>query len=96
MNKTGHAEHRVATENRRVKEIVVNAPVNDVDRLKPFGRAHEDMLVAHEQVAAFDNFNAHLPRQIRVLEIRAVVGAGREQHHASDPPRRRARCVGAS
>ena len=33
------------------------------------------------KIAAFDDFNAHLPREIGVLEIRAVVGARREQHH---------------
>ena len=50
-------------------------------RLQPLRRAHEHARVAHEQVAALDDFDAHLPRQIGVLEIRAVVGAGREQHH---------------
>ena len=61
-------------------KIIVNAPVNDVNRLKPFRRAHEHARVAHKQIAAFDDFNSHLPRQIGVLEIRAVVSAGREQH----------------
>jgi hypothetical protein len=50
-----------------------------MDGLQSLGRAHEDARVAHHQVAAFDNFDAHLPRQIGVLEIGAVVGAGRQQ-----------------
>ena len=59
-------------------------PVNDVDRLQPLGGAHEHVLVPHEQVAALDDFDAHLPREIGVLEIGAVVGARRQQHHPSD------------
>ena len=81
VNKPGHAQHRIFSENRRVEKIIVNAPVNDVNRLQTFRRAHEHARIAHEQIAAFDNFNAHLPREISVFKIRAVVSARREQHH---------------
>jgi hypothetical protein len=47
-----------------------------VNRLWPLRRAHEYARIAHEQIAALDNFDSHLPRQIGVLEIRAVVSAG--------------------
>ena len=45
------------------------------------GGAHEHRLVAHEQVLALDQFDAHLLRQKRVLEVGAVVGAGGQQNH---------------
>jgi uncharacterized circularly permuted ATP-grasp superfamily protein len=51
-------------------------------RLQSFGRAHEDVFIAHEQVAAFDNFDPHLACEVSVLEIGAVIRAWSQQHHA--------------
>ncbi len=41
VDEAGHAKHRILAEHRRVDEIIVNAPVNDMHRLQPFRRAHE-------------------------------------------------------
>ena len=49
-------------------------------RRKPGGRAHVDDVVVDEQVAAFDQLDAHLPREERVLEVGGVEDARREQH----------------
>ena len=81
VHQAGHAEHRITAEHRRINKIIIHAAINHMHRLQAFRRAHEHPRVAHQQVAALDNFNAHLPREIRVLEIRRVVGARREQHH---------------
>ena len=52
-----------------------------MDRLEALGRAHEHTCVAHHEVAALDDFDAHLPRKVGVLEVSRVVGTGRQQHH---------------
>lgn len=45
-----HAEHRVAPEVHRVEEVVVDAPVDDVDALLPVRRAHAHLAAAHDEV----------------------------------------------
>ena len=72
----GDAQHRVAAERERVEEIVVDAPVDHVHALGAARRLHVDRIVAHEQVLALDQFDAHLLREERVLEVRGVPGAG--------------------
>ena len=64
----------------RVEELVVDAAVDDVDLPLALGGPHVDGVVAAEQVAALDEFDAHLPGQQRVLEVRGVVDAGGEHH----------------
>ena len=49
-------------------------------RWGPLGGAHEHRFVAHEQILALDQFDAHLLGQEGVLEIGAVMGAGGHQH----------------
>ena len=71
----GHAEHESGLEGKRVEEGVVDAAVDHVDLAGPLGRAHADLVVAHEEVAALDQLDAHLLGQERVLEIGAVVAA---------------------
>ena len=50
-------------------------------RLLALGRAGVDPLVAHDEVAAFDDLDAHLAGEVRVLEIGGIVGSGGQQHH---------------
>ena len=57
----------------RVEEVVVDAPVDDVDLAVALGGAHVDGVVAAEQVTALDQLDAHLPGQQRVLEVGRVV-----------------------
>ena len=71
-----HAEQAVGPEGERVEEVVVDAPVDDVDALQPARRAHEDAVPVDDEVARLDELDAHLPREERVLEVRRVVDAG--------------------
>ncbi len=71
-----HAERRVRPERERVEEIVVDAPVDHVDALEAFGRAHVDDLALDQQVAAFDEFDAELVGQERVLVVGRVERPG--------------------
>ena len=77
----GDAEHGVGAEHQGIEEVIVDAAVDDIDALRALGGAHEHRFVAHEQVLAFDQFDAHLLREEGVLEVGAVVGAGGQQHH---------------
>src|SRR5208283_1422219 len=79
-HESGHAQCGVGTEGKRVKEVVIHAAVNDVDALEAVDGLHVNHDAIDDQVASFDQFDAHLLRQKAVLEIRAVVNAGSEQH----------------
>ncbi len=48
-------------------------------RRRPGGGAHVDDVVVHHQVAAFDEFDAHLPGEKGVFEVGGVVDAGGEE-----------------
>ena len=63
---------------QRVEELVVDPAVHDVHGLVTRRRAHEDAVVAAHEVATFDQLDAHLAGEERVLEVRRVVHAGRE------------------
>ena len=76
-----HAEQRIGAERERIEVGVVEPPVDDVDALPAGGGAHVEVAVAHEQVRALDQFHAHLLREEGMLEIGAVVRAGRQHHH---------------
>ena len=51
-------------------------------RCSPLGRAHEDDVVAADEVATLDQLDAHLAGEERVLEVRRVVDARREHDDA--------------
>ncbi len=48
-------------------------------RWKPFGRAHHQEAVDDGQIAPFDQLDAHLLSQKRVLEVRRIINARRQQ-----------------
>ena len=73
-----HAQVRIGPERQRIEEVVVHAAVDDVHAAQAGGRPHVDDVVVDEQVAAFDERDAHLAREKRVLEIRGVADARRE------------------
>ena len=79
VQQPGDAQVRVGPERQRIEEVVVHAPVDDVDALQPRRRPHVDDVVVDEQVAAFDERDAHLAREKRVLEVGGVADA-RRQH----------------
>ena len=90
LHEAGHAEVGIGPEGQWIEKIVVDAPVDDIHALEALGRAHHEEVIHHCQVAALDEFHAHLLRQEGVLEIGRVVNAGREQHHRGiGHPRRR-------
>ena len=72
------AEVAVGPEAEGVQEVVVHPPVDHVHPPQPGGAAHVDEPVVDQQVAALDQFHAHLPGQEAVLEVGAVVHARRE------------------
>ena len=74
------SQSRVAAEDERIAEVVVDAPVDDVDALEAVGGAHVDDVVVGDQVAAFNEIDAHLAGEISVLKVRGVEDAGREQN----------------
>ena len=73
VDQPGHAEHRVAAEEDRVEEVVVEAAVDDVDAAQPGGRAHVDLAAPALQVAALHELDAHGPGEQGVLEVGRVV-----------------------
>ena len=67
-------------EHLRIDEQVVHPAVDHVHALRPVHRAHVGaVVVGDEQVAAFDQFDAHGLRQVGVLEVGAVEHARRQQ-----------------
>ena len=58
--------------------LVVDPAVDDVDAALAGGRAHEDDVVARDEVAALDELDAHLAGEEGVLEVRRIVDARRE------------------
>ncbi len=79
VEEAGDAEDGVAAEGERVDEVVVDAAVDDVDPAQAVGRAHVDDVVVDDEIAAFDQLDAHLAGEIGVLEVGGVEDAGREQ-----------------
>ena len=68
----GHAEERIGPELERIDEVVVEPAVDRVDAGEPARGSHVANLVAHNEVTRLDQLDPHLPRQERVLEVRAV------------------------
>ena len=80
LDQSGHAERRIAAQLERIAEAVVEAAKDDVDGLEAVEGLDEDATVAHRQIAALDQREAEIPREIGVLEVGFVVRARRQQH----------------
>ncbi len=76
-----NADHRIGAEGFRIQEIVVDAAIKHVYALRTPRGAHVHRVVLDEKVLAFDELDAHLLRQERMLEVRRVVCARREHRH---------------
>ena len=74
------AQRRIGAKDQRIAEVVVHAAIDHVHALQPVGRAHVDDVVVRHQVAALDQIDAHLPREIGVLEVGGVEDSRRQQH----------------
>ncbi len=76
------ADQRVRAEVQRVEEVVVEPPVDHVDRGLPPGGAHPYPVAGADQVAALDQLDAHQPGQQGVFEVGRVGHArGEDGHH---------------
>ena len=80
VEQPGTAQRRVGAEDQRIAEVVVHAAVDHVHALEAVGGAHVDNVVVGDQVAALDQVDAHLPREVGVLEVGGVEDSRREQH----------------
>ncbi len=79
LHEPRHAERRVVPKLHRIAEVVVEPAQDPVHRLEALHGLEEDPVVSHREVAAFDEREAEIPRQVRVLEIGLVVRPRREQ-----------------
>ena len=80
LHQAGHAERRVRAQLERIAEVVVQPPQDGVDALEAGQRLEIDAVLAHGEVAALDEGEAEVAGQVRVLEVRLVVRARRQQH----------------
>ena len=78
---TRNAKDRIVAKRQRVQEFVVDAPIDHIHPLRAACRAHEHHAVVDEQVRSFDHLHAHAFGQERVLEVRRVVHARREEDY---------------
>ena len=74
-----HAEQRVGTEDQRIDEVVVHAPVDHVDAAQALRGPHVDVAIVDQQVAPLDELGPDLLGQEDVLVERRVVHARRQQ-----------------
>jgi hypothetical protein len=79
LQQPGHAQRGVGAQLQRVAPCVVHALEQGMHRLQPAQGAQVQPFVAHRQVAALHQGDAQVARQVGVLEIGFVVGAGRQQ-----------------
>ena len=82
LQQAGHAQAGVRAQLQRVQPLVVHALDQRVHRLQALECLEVEALVAHRQVVALDQGQAQVARQVGVLEVGFVVGAGREQGDA--------------
>ena len=76
-----HTDERRRFKTQRVHVHIVDPAVDHIHLLRAFGGLHEHMPLSHKQVAALDQFYAHLLGQKCVLEIGAVETTRCVQHH---------------
>ena len=81
LQQAGHTQARIGPQLQRVQVLVVQALEQAVHRLQALQGLQVQALAAHREVAALDQRDAQVARQVGVLEIGFVVGAGRQQHH---------------
>ncbi len=79
VEEPGTAKNGIAAEDERIAEVVVDAAIDHVDALEAVGGAHVDDVVVGDEVAAFDEIDAHLAGEVGVFEVSGVEDAGREQ-----------------
>ncbi len=79
-DQAGHPEGRVASQLDRIAVVVVEAAQNRVHPLQAGECLQVYGVAANGEIRPLDEGDAELTRQVNVLEIRLVEGAGREDH----------------
>ena len=79
LQQARHTQGGVGAQFQWVQVLVINPLEQAVHRHQALEGFEEKRLVAHDQVAAFDQAQAQVARQVSVLKISLVVGAGRQQ-----------------
>lgn len=87
LHQPRHAEQRIRAQLERIEPFVVDAPQDSMHRFEPAQRLQIDALVARGQVAAFDEREAQVAREVCMLEIGRRMRARRQQHDARVLPR---------
>ena len=76
-----HPQHRVGAKDEWVEEVVIDAPVNHIDALRPPCGLGKHTPFRHKEVRALNELHAHLLGQIGMLEVGAVKDTRREDDH---------------
>ena len=79
VEQAGDSQHAVGAKAHGIDEIIIDAAVDHIHTAQAAGCAHVDDVVVRDQIAAFDQLDAHLPREVGVLVVRGVEDAGRQQ-----------------
>ena len=66
---TRDAAATAAVDLQRIERDVLHPPVHDVDRLERLERAQPQAVLAHDDVAALGEVEAHLHREVGVLDV---------------------------
>ncbi|MFO1522527.1 MAG: hypothetical protein U1G05_10900 [Kiritimatiellia bacterium] len=82
VEQAGDAEKGSRVEFERIAEGVVHPPQDDVHRLQALQGLEEHAAVAHREIIALHQREAHVAGEIGLLEIGFVEGAGGQQHDA--------------
>ncbi len=87
LEEPGHAHRAARSGRQRVDRRIVEPPEEHVDRFEPAQGAEEDPALTHDEIGALHQVEPELDREVRVIDVRRMVEAGREH----DGPRARRR-----
>ncbi len=82
FHQAGHAEPRGGVEFERIAPVGVDAAQQRIGALEAGDGAHMDLVVAHDEIAAFDQQEAEIAGEIGLLVIGLAVRAGGEKADA--------------
>ena len=79
IDQAGDPDQGLLTPEDRIQPIVVEPPVDDVDRFEAARGPHEDVVQVDDQVGALHQLDPHLLGQVQVLVVGGIVDSGREE-----------------
>src|SRR6266702_2896252 len=80
IQQAGYSQCRARFKGERIKVVIINTPVDDINAPQTSGRAHINNVIMHEQIAPLNQFDAHLACEEGMFKIRGIVDAWSEQH----------------